>query len=105
MNYTEAKEYLDSTNKYGSVLGLNTIKELLKRLDNPQDKLKVVHFAGTNGKGSTMAYLESILLCAGYSVGKYNSPVVFDVMRKGTFARRSLLLCPALTSSRSPLNT
>lgn len=78
MNYTESKEYLDSTNKYGSILGLNTIKELLKRLDNPQDKLKVVHFAGTNGKGSTMAYLESILLCAGYSVGKYNSPVVFD---------------------------
>ena len=78
MNYKEAKEYLESTNKYGSVLGLNTIKELLKRLDNPQDKLKVVHFAGTNGKGSTMAYLESILLCTGYSVGKYNSPVVFE---------------------------
>ena len=78
MNYKEAREYLESTNKYGSVLGLNTIKELLKRIDNPQDKLKVVHFAGTNGKGSTMAYLESILLCAGYSVGKYNSPVVFD---------------------------
>lgn len=78
MNYTEAKEYLDSTNKYGSVLGLDTIKALLKRLDNPQDKLSVVHFAGTNGKGSTMAYLESILMCAGYSVGKYNSPVVFD---------------------------
>ena len=78
MNYTEAKEYLDSTNKYGSVLGLDTIKALLKRLDNPQDKLSVVHFAGTNGKGSTMAYLESILMCARYSVGKYNSPVVFD---------------------------
>lgn len=69
---------MDSTNKYGSVLGTETIKELLKRLDNPQDKLNVVHFAGTNGKGSTMAYLESILLCAGYSVGKYSSPAVFD---------------------------
>lgn len=78
MDYTKAKEYLDSTNKYGSVLGTETIKELLKRLDNPQDKLNVVHFAGTNGKGSTMAYLESILLCAGYSVGKYSSPAVFD---------------------------
>lgn len=78
MNYKEAREYLESTNKYGSILGLNTIKELLKRIGNPQDKLKVVHFAGTNGKGSTMAYLESTLLCAGYSVGKYNSPVVFD---------------------------
>lgn len=78
MDYKEAKEYLDSTNKYGSVLGLETIKELLKRLGNPQDKLNVVHFAGTNGKGSTMAYLESILIAAGYSVGKYNSPAVFD---------------------------
>ena len=78
MNYEEAREYLESTNKYGSVLGLDTIKELLKRLDNPQDKLNVVHFAGTNGKGSTMAYLESILILAGYSVGKYNSPAVFD---------------------------
>lgn len=78
MNYKEARDFLESTNKYGSVLGLTTIKELLKRLDNPQDKLKVVHFAGTNGKGSTMAYLESILLCAGYSVGKYSSPAVFD---------------------------
>ena len=78
MNYKEARDYLESTNKYGSVLGLTTIKELLKRLGNPQDKLNVVHFAGTNGKGSTMAYLESILLCAGYSVGKYSSPAVFD---------------------------
>ena len=78
MEYREAVEYLNSTNKLGSVLGLDTIKELLSRLGNPQDSLKVVHFAGTNGKGSTMAYLESILLCAGYSVGKYNSPAVFD---------------------------
>ena len=78
MNYKEAREYLESTNKYGSVLGLDTIKELLKRLGNPQDSLDIVHFAGTNGKGSTMAYLESILILAGYSVGKYNSPAVFD---------------------------
>ncbi len=78
MDYKEAKSYLNNLNKLGSVLGLDTIKELLKRLDNPQEKLNVVHFAGTNGKGSTMAYLESILLCAGYSVGKYSSPAVFD---------------------------
>ncbi len=78
MKYKEAKEFLNSTNKYGSVLGLETIKELLDRLGNPQNNLKVVHFAGTNGKGSTMAYLESILICSGYSVGKYSSPAVFD---------------------------
>lgn len=78
MDYKEAKQYLDSTNKYGSVLGVDTIKELLKKLGNPQEKLNVVHFAGTNGKGSTMAYLESVLMAAGYSVGKYSSPAVFD---------------------------
>ena len=78
MNYEEAREYLEETSKYGSVLGLDSIKELLKRLGNPEKNLNVVHFAGTNGKGSTMAYLESILINAGYSVGKYSSPAVFE---------------------------
>ena len=50
MNYSEAREYLKNVNKLGSILGLNTIKELLKRLGNPQNELKVVHIAGTNGK-------------------------------------------------------
>ncbi len=78
MDYKEAKDFLDSTTKYGSILGLDTINELLKRLGNPEKSLNVVHFAGTNGKGSTIAYLESICLSAGYSVGKYNSPAVFN---------------------------
>ena len=43
MNYSEAREYLKNVNKLGSILGLNTIKELLKRLGNPQNELKVVH--------------------------------------------------------------
>ena len=61
MNFAEARKCIDSLNRFGSVLGLDNIKELLLRLDNPQDKIKVIHVAGTNGKGSTIAYLSSIL--------------------------------------------
>ena len=65
-------------NKLGSILGLNTIKELLKRLGNPQNELKVVHIAGTNGKGSIMTFVQNILMESGYKVGRYCSPAVFN---------------------------
>lgn len=76
MDYRETEEYLDSLNKLGSVPGLDTIKELMNRLSNPQNSLVFVHIAGTNGKGSTGAFLSEILLKAGYSVGRYASPAV-----------------------------
>ena len=78
MNYSEAREYLKNVNKLGSILGLNTIKELLKRLGNPQNELKVVHIAGTNGKGSVGAMLQAVLEEAGLKVGRYSSPAVFS---------------------------
>lgn len=78
MNYSEAREYLREVNKYGSVLGLDSIKELLRRLGNPENDLRVVHVAGTNGKGSTMTFLQNILMKSGYSVGRYSSPAVFE---------------------------
>ncbi len=80
MNYNEAREYVLAATKLGSVMGLDTIKELLKRLGNPHLSIqkRVVHVAGTNGKGSTMAYIASVCMEAGYKVGKYNSPAVFD---------------------------
>lgn len=78
MTYEQAREFIDNSNKYGSKLGLVTISELLKRLDSPQDKLKVIHIAGTNGKGSTAAYISSILTTQGYRVGRYVSPAVFS---------------------------
>ncbi len=53
MNYEEAMNFIQNTSKFGSVLGLDNIKELLERLGNPQDQLKVVHIAGTNGTGSS----------------------------------------------------
>ena len=78
MNYSEAREYLKNVNKLGSILGLNTIKELLKKLGNPQNELKVVHIAGTNGKGSIMTFVQNILMESGYKVGRYCSPAVFN---------------------------
>jgi len=60
--------------RFGIKPGLEVIKSLLKHLDNPEKELKVIHIAGTNGKGSTAAMLESILRTAGYSTGLYTSP-------------------------------
>ena len=78
MNYIEARQYIDEAMTLGSVLGLSNIRELLKRINNPQDKIKIIHVAGTNGKGSTIAYLNSIFMEAGYKVGRYISPAVFS---------------------------
>ncbi|MEM6502037.1 MAG: folylpolyglutamate synthase/dihydrofolate synthase family protein [Cyanobacteria bacterium P01_C01_bin.89] len=58
----------------GIHLGLDRMKRLLAALDNPQDKMPMVHIAGTNGKGSVCAYLTSVLTEAGYRVGCYTSP-------------------------------
>ena len=55
MNYEEAMNFIQNTSKFGSVLGLDNIKELLERLGNPQDQLTFVHIAGTNGKGSCIS--------------------------------------------------
>ncbi|MEH2957870.1 folylpolyglutamate synthase/dihydrofolate synthase family protein [Candidatus Merdisoma sp. JLR.KK006] len=78
MTYKEARAFIDDTSKYGYILGLDTITELLNRLGNPQDDLKFVHIAGTNGKGSILAYVSTILKEAGYRVGRYISPTIFE---------------------------
>ena len=70
MNYQEARLYLDELSKYGSVLGLESMRELLKRLGDPQRDLKFIHIAGTNGKGSVLAYLSTVLTQAGYRTGR-----------------------------------
>ena len=60
--------------KFGSILGLERMTELLQILGNPQDELKVFHVAGTNGKGSTCKFIYSVLQECGYKVGLYTSP-------------------------------
>ena len=75
--YQEAIDYIKNIERSGSDYGLERMRELLALLGNPDDKLKFVHVAGTNGKGSVTAYLTSALKEAGYKVGTYNSPSVF----------------------------
>ncbi|MBQ7918892.1 MAG: bifunctional folylpolyglutamate synthase/dihydrofolate synthase [Lachnospiraceae bacterium] len=78
MKYQEAVEYIEDLSKYGIKPGLDTIKELCRRVGNPQDDLQFVHIAGSNGKGSTLAFVSTILKCAGYKVGRYISPTIFE---------------------------
>lgn len=74
MNYTDALAYINDKDKFGSRLGLTSISKLMELLENPQDSLKVIHVAGTNGKGSTSSYLSSCIKVAGYDVGLFTSP-------------------------------
>lgn len=75
--YQEAIDYISNIERAGSDYGIERMRELLDLLGEPDEKLKFVHVAGTNGKGSVCAYLTSILKEAGYRVGTYNSPSVF----------------------------
>ncbi len=74
----EQLEWLYNLRRFGSKLGLERIKEICNALDNPQDKLKFIHIAGTNGKGSTSVMIQSILTEAGFKVGRFNSPHIID---------------------------
>ncbi len=74
MTYTEALNYINNSLTSGSVYGLSRIKELLYRLSNPEKDMRIIHVAGTNGKGSVSRMLMSILHQAGYNVGIFNSP-------------------------------
>lgn len=79
MDFLEAHNYLEKVrSQKGIVLGLDTMRHLMAKLNNPQDKVKFIQVAGTNGKGSTVAYLTSILSEAGIKVGRYTSPAVFS---------------------------
>ena len=74
MNYEEAVAYIEETPKFTTKNKLSHTKECLKRLGNPEKKFRVIHVAGTNGKGSTCAFLTSIFREAGYSCGLFTSP-------------------------------
>ena len=78
MDYSEALEYMNEVRKYGSVLGLQNMENLCRILGNPEHDLNIIHLAGTNGKGSVGAFIDSILRAAGYRTCRYSSPAVFD---------------------------
>ncbi|MEG3937436.1 MULTISPECIES: bifunctional folylpolyglutamate synthase/dihydrofolate synthase [unclassified Microcoleus] len=73
-----AESILQSYQHFGVHLGLERIQQLLQKLDNPHQKVPIIHIAGTNGKGSVCAYLSSVLTAAGYRVGRYTSPHLID---------------------------
>ena len=77
MTVNEAIAYIHSVFWKGSIPGLGRTQELLRRMGNPQDSLKFIHIAGTNGKGSTAAMTASILQKAGYRTGLYTSPYIY----------------------------
>lgn len=77
-NYDDAIKILTSSEKFRIELGLDRISKILDILKNPQDKLKCIHVAGTNGKGSTCAIIASILKESGRNVGLYTSPHIFS---------------------------
>ena len=76
MGIAETLEYIHSVKWQGSKPGLERTRDLLKALGNPEKRLKFVHIAGTNGKGSTAACISAVLQCAGYKTGLYISPYI-----------------------------
>ncbi|MCM1179806.1 MAG: bifunctional folylpolyglutamate synthase/dihydrofolate synthase [Clostridium sp.] len=82
MDYTQAMEYMEWIGKRGSILGLGPVKTLLARLDNPQNEVKVIHVAGTNGKGSICTFLEAMYRAEGKTVGRYISPTLHTYLER-----------------------
>ena len=90
MNFKETVDYLASAEQYGIIPGLDSIKRLCHKLSDPQDTLNIIHIAGTNGKGSAGAFLETILRKAGYKTGRYISPAVMDYLEKIQYCGRNI---------------
>lgn len=74
----DALHYIHSRTRFGSQKSLIRIKKLLARLQNPQDSLRFIHVAGTNGKGSISTMISGILTESGYRTGLYTSPYLVD---------------------------
>lgn len=82
MDWKEAMAYLQRTAKFGSILGLERMEQLMVRLGNPQEHLRCIHIAGTNGKGSTAALLAAVLEEAGHRTGLYTSPGLVSITER-----------------------
>ena len=90
MTYKQASAYLYGLERFGIKPGLERIKKLLELLGNPQQGFPAIHVAGTNGKGSTVAFISSILKEAGYKVGSYTSPHLIDFRERITINGASI---------------
>jgi dihydrofolate synthase/folylpolyglutamate synthase len=82
MTYPDALAHLGQTRRFGMKLGLDLMRRLARALGSPQDHLRFIHIAGTNGKGSTAAFCESCLRAAGFRVGLYTSPHLVSIRER-----------------------
>jgi dihydrofolate synthase/folylpolyglutamate synthase len=115
MTYPEAVIFLGQTRRFGMKLRLEPMRQTARALGNPQEKLRFIHLAGTNGKGSTAAFCESCLRAAGYRVGLYTSPHLVTVRERiqidrvpiseDDFAGGMEIVREALARSEEPAST
>ena len=90
MTYAEALSAIHSRKRFSSVASLERMTRLMERLGNPQDQIRCIHVAGTNGKGSVCAFTESILRTAGFHVGLFTSPYLVDFRERIQFDRNCI---------------
>lgn len=79
MDYTESLVYLRDLTKFGFNFGLDRVKELLRRLGNPEKTMTYIHVGGTNGKGSVVSMLNAMLMAAGEKPGMFTSPISIPI--------------------------
>ncbi|MDD5687184.1 MAG: bifunctional folylpolyglutamate synthase/dihydrofolate synthase [Elusimicrobia bacterium] len=91
MNYCNAVKFVNNLDEFRYEFGLQRIKGFLDFIGNPQDKIKIIHVAGTNGKGSVCAYISTILQKAGYKVGLYTSPHLLDIRERIQVNRNKII--------------
>ncbi len=89
-NITEAITWIESIKRFGDKYDLSRMELACKSLNNPEDDLNVIHIAGTNGKGSTVAYLKNIFLAQGYNVGTFTSPYIVSFNERITYNEENI---------------
>ena len=91
--FDDAVNLLTSSGKFYIKLGLERISAILELLGNPQDKLKCIHVAGTNGKGSVCSMINKILIDKGFKTGLFTSPHIFDYTERIRINDINMLRC------------
>ena len=107
MNIRDAKNYIEEFAKFGSKPGLERIQSLVSRLGHPEEKVRMIHVAGTNGKGSVCTYIYTILNAAGIRTGCFTSPAVMEYRERFRIAGRSVsqaALCRSLETVKAAVD-
>ncbi|SFA69418.1 dihydrofolate synthase / folylpolyglutamate synthase [Clostridium frigidicarnis] len=108
MNYNETMDYIHSVGKFGTNYGLSRTNRILELLGNPHKKIKTIHIAGTNGKGSTTCILSNILKENGFKVGMYTSPFLEDFEERMQINNTNIpktRLCQVISKVKSVIST